>query len=394
MITIQSASSPWQCYRPSQAATQLQIWQTNVSAKFAVMRNCCTAINTCTAQVPWFADLATAGCTAAGVTTDGHLSLTATSSSSSSSSRTAVEPGISQQLEPSTAPQLSILAATTIAQLALQHSEAATASTTSSYNEDTAAAAAAAAAAATTAAAAEAPAHVLLHHLMPQLLSCLAPYKPASFSSHWASTLVTAASQLYHSHCPHAAGLSGLCLQYLQERFGFSSSSSSSSSKLRAGGVAARAKLCLGDAACMSLLAALLSKPQQQLRLRSGTPQQQQQQQQQQQATLDVDLLQDLVACALQGLCNTGDTEGRECTHTMASTACICHPQLSRCITAAALFEVLRRAFVHQHHMQTSALQSDVKLLLLLLLTTQHMYCHALQVETYSLSCKPCCCSL
>jgi hypothetical protein len=129
---------------------------------------------------------------------------------------------------------------------------------------------------------------------MPQLLSCTAVREAGSFSSHWTSTLVTAASQLHQSGYIVTDDVPTLCLLHLQARLGctaHSSSSSSGSSSSMAMGAGGRGSLQLGDAACLALLAALLDK-----------------QQQQQQATLDTGVLQQLVSCAVTGLSSTGET--------------------------------------------------------------------------------------
>jgi hypothetical protein len=253
-------------------------------------------------QVPWFAELATVGCKLASITAEGHVILIADSPTNSNSNNSAATATQHQQQQQGNSTgsstrqgkvpeipadtQLSILAATTLAKLALQRNTAGDSTTTRTTSSTIDPSAAAAAVGAD---------QVLLQQLMPQLLLCQAAIDPGSFSSHWTSIMVAAASQLHASGCGSADRLATLCLLRLQARLGCNSSSTSSSSSVSSSsvamGVGVKGSLQLGDAACLALLAALL-----------GT------QQQQQQATLDPGMLQQLVSCALTGLSSAGET--------------------------------------------------------------------------------------
>jgi hypothetical protein len=262
-------------------------------------------------QVPWFVDLAVDGCQLASITAEGHVALTSNTATTTNSSSSTAAADASQQHQqtpevPSGA-QFSILAATTLAKLALQHSKLITTPPTSSTDAPPAAAAA------------SGPDQVLLQQLMPHLLSCAAACEQGCFSSHWTSALVAAASALHQTGCKNADTLPALCLQHLQKRFGFndrSSSSSSVGSSSVAIGVGARGSLQLGDAACLALLAALLGG--------------QQQQQQQQQAALDTGVLHELVSCALTGLCSAGEAHNTAALIMVQDASCcvrylLCH---------------------------------------------------------------------
>lgn len=184
-------------------------------------------------QVPWFVDLAAAGCSQAAVTPAGLLALLPCSSETTAEDATAHASQHKQQHAKGPAKgattsnprefQLSILSATTIAKLALN-----------SENHGAAT--------------------LLICHLVPQLLSCTAACEKGGLARHWASILCSAAAQLHAAGSSQAMSLGGMCLRHLQDLVGHGSGTSGRI-HARSGG-----NLCLGDAVCFNLLSAAVGR--------------------------------------------------------------------------------------------------------------------------------------